>query len=447
MKSIFNKSTKLYAGATALALGVSTPAFAAPDPETAYILNTLLFLIGGFLVMWMAAGFAMLESGLVRSKNVATICVKNISLFALAGIMYYLMGYNLMYADVAEGTGLIGTFSMWGPGELASDEAIDVTGNYASASDWFFQMVFVATAASVVSGALAERIKLLPFLIFVAVLTGIIYPIQGSWSWGAGYLSGVGFSDFAGSSIVHGVGGWAALVGALVLGPRLGKYDSNGKARPMPGSSLPLATLGTFILWFGWFGFNGASQLAMASAVDAVAISQVFANTNMAAAGGVIGALVITKLVYKKVDLTMVLNGALAGLVSITADPLSPTIGQAILVGAAGGIIAALAVPVLDKLKIDDVVGAIPVHLIAGIWGTIAVAFWADDFFGQLVAQLIGIGMIGGFVIISSAMVWLGLKYTIGIRLTEDEERLGSDLTELGLEAYPEFGRGSQKLA
>ncbi|MFC7047689.1 ammonium transporter [Emcibacter nanhaiensis] len=424
-------------------MGVSA-AHAEVSEETAYILNTLLFLIGGFLVMWMAAGFCMLEAGLVRTKNVSTMCLKNIALYALAGIMYYLIGYNLMYSGVAEGTGFMGTFSIWGPGETAASEMIDVSGGYASASDWFFQMVFVATAASVVSGTLAERIKLMPFFIFVLVLTGIIYPIQGSWEWGAGWLDGLGFSDFAGSTLVHSTGGWAALVGAIILGARKGKYAADGSVRPIPGSSLPLATLGTFILWLGWFGFNGASQLALGSAIDAVAVSQIFANTNMAAAGGIVAAMALTKIIYKKIDLTMALNGALAGLVSITAEPLTPTIGESILIGAFGGVLVVFAVPLLDKLKIDDVVGAIPVHLVCGIWGTLAVAITNPDV--TFIAQLTGVVAIGAFVAISSAVVWLVLKYTMGIRMSEEDEDRGSDLAELGLEAYPEFGHGSQKL-
>ncbi|WP_321396386.1 hypothetical protein [Emcibacter sp.] len=421
-------------------MGVSA-AHAEVSEETAYILNTLLFLIGGFLVMWMAAGFCMLEAGLVRTKNVATMCLKNIGLFAIAGIMYWAIGYNLMYMDV---TSYMGTFEWWTAGETAAAEAIDTSGGYASASDWFFQMVFVATAASIVSGTLAERIKLFPFFIFVVVLTGVIYPIQGSWEWGAGWLDQMDFSDFAGSTLVHSTGGWAALTGAILLGARKGKYAADGSVRPIPGSSLPLATLGTFILWLGWFGFNGASQLALGSAIDAVAVSQIFANTNMAAAGGVVAAILMTKLLYKKVDLTMALNGALAGLVSITAEPLTPTIGQAILIGGLGGVLVVLAVPLLDKLKIDDVVGAIPVHLVCGIWGTLAVPITNDAV--PFMAQLTGVVAIGAFVSIASAVVWLVLKYTMGIRMSEEDEDRGSDLAELGLEAYPEFGHGSQKL-
>ncbi len=427
---------------TVMSLVATAPAQAAVDPEVAYILNSLLFLIGGFLVMWMAAGFCMLEAGLVRTKNVGTMCVKNIALYAIAGILYYLVGYNLMYSGVDGG--FIGSFSLWGAGETAANEAINVDGGYSSASDWFFQMVFVATAASIVSGTVAERIKMFPFFAFVVILTGIIYPIQGAWTWGAGWLNVMGFSDFAGSTIVHSVGGWAALTGAIILGARKGKYGPNGQVKPIPGSSLTLATLGTFILWLGWFGFNGASQLALGSAIDAVAVSQIFANTNMAAAGGTVMALCLTKLLYKKIDLTMVLNGALAGLVSITAEPLTPTIGQAILIGAVGGALVVFVVPLLDKLKIDDVVGAIPVHLVCGIWGTLAVVFTNDE--ATLVHQITGIAAIGAFVAITSTIVWYGLKMTVGIRMSAEDEHKGGDLAELGMEAYPEFGIGGQKI-
>lgn len=439
-------------GAIALAVISAAPAYAEVSAETAYVFNTLLFLIGGFLVMWMAAGFAMLEAGLVRTKNVAEICLKNIGLYSIAGIMYYVIGYNLMYAGVDGGyMGSINLF--WGPGDTLPDGSIDLENNsYAAASDWFFQMVFVATAASIVSGTVAERVKLFPFFIFVIILTGLIYPIQGSWEWGGGWLNGqlaeiagAEFSDFAGSTLVHSTGGWAALAGAILIGARKGKYDDSGRVRPMPGSSLPLATLGTFILWFGWFGFNGASQLAMGSAADATAISQIFANTNMAAAGGCIAAIMVTKVIYKKVDLTMALNGALAGLVSITAEPLTPTIGAAILIGAFGGVLVVFAVPFFDKLKIDDVVGALSVHLVAGIWGTLAVPLTNDG--AGFLAQLIGVVAIGAFVFITSFIVWTILKVSVGIRLSEEEEESGSDVAELGMEAYPEFGRGTQKLA
>ncbi|WP_374763857.1 ammonium transporter [Yunchengibacter salinarum] len=424
-------------------VGLSSPALAAPDAETAYILNTLLFLIGGFLVMWMAAGFAMLEAGLVRGKNVADICVKNIVLYAIAGIMYLLVGYNLMYADVGS---YIGNPALWFANDAAALEGGDMGGGsgYAAGSDFFFQMVFVATTASIVSGTVAERIRLFPFFIFTALLAAVIYPVQGAWTWGGGWLSEMGFADFAGSTIVHSAGGWAALVGALVLGPRLGRYDKQGRVRPMPGSNLPLATLGTFILWVGWFGFNGASQLALGSAADAVAVSNIFVNTNMAAAGGVVAAMATTKLIYKKVDLSMVLNGALAGLVSITAGPDTPTPIAAVFIGAVGGVLVVLAVPVLDRLKIDDVVGAISVHLICGIWGTLVVPLTNAD--ASFVTQLIGILAVGAFVSLLSAVTWFALKLTVGIRLSDAEEEVGSDVSELGLEAYPEFGRGSQKL-
>ncbi|MEQ9641247.1 MAG: ammonium transporter [Alphaproteobacteria bacterium] len=423
------------------ALGVGAAA-AAVEVETAYVLNSFSFLVHGFLVMWMAAGFCMLEGGLVRTKNVAMQCTKNISLYSVAGIMYFLIGYNLMY-DGVDG-GFIGSFGIWGPddsGALAEGAEIDPAG-YAASSDWFFQMVFVATAASIVSGTLAERIKLWPFLIFVVVLTGFIYPIQGSWQWGAGWLSEKGFADFAGSTLVHSTGGWAALAGAILLGARKGKYDSAGRVHPMPGSSLPLATLGTFVLWLGWFGFNGGSQLAMGSAADVVAISNIYVNTNLAACGGVVAAMIATQVMYKKVDLTMALNGALAGLVSITAGPDTPSLGLAVIIGAIGGVLVVATVPLLDKLKIDDVVGAIPVHLVCGIWGTIAVPISNDG--ASFVTQIIGIVSIGAFVFVVSLVVWAILKFTVGIRLGEEDEANGADRAELGLEAYPEFGRGSQ---
>ncbi|WP_281301897.1 MULTISPECIES: ammonium transporter [unclassified Iodidimonas] len=429
-------------GLVVSALLAPAPAFAAVSEETAFVFNTLLFLIGGFLVMWMAAGFCMLEAGLVRSKNVADICLKNISLYSIAGIMYYLIGYRLMY-DGVDG-GFMGSIGFWSPDDSAAlAETGDFSAGYAATSDWFFQMVFVATAASIVSGTMAERVKLVPFLIFTALLTGIIYPLQGAWHWGGGWLSEMGFADFAGSTLVHSVGGWAALTGAIILGARLGKYDAHGRPRAMPGSSLPLATLGTFVLWFGWFGFNGASQLALGSAADSIAISQIFANTNMAAAGGVVTALILTRIIYKKVDLTMSLNGALAGLVAITAEPLTPSIGQAIIIGSIGSALVVFAIPFIDRLKIDDVVGAISVHLVSGIWGTLAVPLTNGD--ASFLTQLIGVVAIGAFVIVLSTIFWLILKYTIGIRLHEEAETIGSDIAELGLEAYPEFGGGSHK--
>jgi Amt family ammonium transporter len=339
--------------------------------------------------------------------------------------------------------GFMGTFAPWGIDDGGMSEG-DFSAGYSASSDWFFQMVFVATAASIVSGTVAERIKLWPFLAFVVVLTGVIYPIQGSWQWGGGWLAEMGFADFAGSTLVHSTGGWAALTGAIILGARKGKFTKSGGVHPMPGSNLPLATLGTFILWFGWFGFNGGSQLAMGSAADIAAIAKIYINTNISAAGGVVAAMIATQLIYKKVDLTMALNGALAGLVSITAGPDSPTMGSALLIGAVGGIIVVFAIPMLDKLKIDDVVGAIPVHLLAGIWGTMAVPITNGD--ASFVTQAIGVVSIGAFVIVASSIVWFVLKATVGIRLDEEAEALGADRTELGLEAYPEFGQGSQSL-
>ncbi|KZB52575.1 ammonium transporter [Thalassospira lucentensis] len=436
------KKTGFAALAGAAALAITSPAFAQDagvSAETQYILNTFSFLFSGALVMWMAAGFAMLESGLVRTKNVSTILFKNIGLFAVAGIMYYLIGYNLMYMDVS---GWIGSLSLWSADDAAALGG-DFSGGYSATSDWFFQMVFVATAASIVSGTVAERIKLWPFMIFVVVLTGVLYPITGAWTWGGGWLSEMGFADFAGSTIVHSVGGWAALTGAIILGARKGKYGADGSVHPMPGSNLPLATLGTFVLWLGWFGFNGGSQLAMGSAADVIAIANIYGNTSMAAAGGVVAAAILTQILYKKVDLTMALNGALAGLVSITAGPDTPTIGSAIIIGAIGGILVVVAVPLLDKLKIDDVVGAVSVHLVCGIWGTMAVPFTNDG--ASFGVQLTGVVAMGAFTIIASAIVWLILKFTVGIRLSEEDEALGSDAVELGLEAYPEFGKGSQR--
>ncbi len=434
------KKTALAAASIAAVLSTTAlaqDAAAAPAPasdSTVFVFNTLLFLIAGMVVMFMAAGFCMLEVGLVRSKNAATICLKNIALYSVAGLMVYLIGYQLIYG-VAEGGFIAPLDFFW-----SADDSDPTGTGYSASSDWYFQMVFVATAASIVSGTLAERIKLFPFLIFVAVLTGIIYPIQASWVWGAGWLD-ANFDDFAGSTLVHSTGGWAALAGAIVLGSRSGKYDE-GKVHPMPGSSLPLATLGTFILWLGWFGFNGGSQLALGTIEDAASVANIFVNTNMAACGGVVTALVLTQVLYKKVDLTIVLNGAIGGLVSITAEPLAPAIWQAILIGSVGGVIVTLAVPLLDKLKIDDVVGAIPAHLFCGIWGTLIVPLTNKSEGISYINQLIGIVAIGAFVFVISLAVWYALKFTLGVRASADQERVGLDKSELGLEAYPEFSPG-----
>ena len=430
---------------------MSGEAYAEVNSETAYILNTFSFLIHGVLVMFMAAGFSMLESGLVRSKNTATICLKNIALYSIAGIVFYLVGYDLMYTGVDKG--FIGTLSfMYNPGdaELALLGAKEVTAEqlkvvtdagYSVSSDWFFQMVFVATAASVVSGTVAERIKVWPFLIFVVVLSAVIYPVQASWVWGGGWLNELGFVDFAGSTLVHSVGGWCALTGAIILGARKGKYTADGKVNPIPGANMPLATLGTFVLWFGWFGFNGGSQLALGSVADATAMSIVYVNTNIGAAGGVVAAMVLTQLLYKKVDLSIALNGALAGLVAITAGPDLTNHATSMIIGAIGGALVVFSVPLLDKLKIDDVVGAISVHLVAGIWGTLCVGIFGV---GTVSTQLIGIVSIGAFVVVASSIVWVILKATVGIRIDEEDEANGSDMAECGMEAYPEFGRGSQ---
>ncbi|MFT6931362.1 MAG: Amt family ammonium transporter [Paracoccaceae bacterium] len=428
--------------AMGIAQDAEVPAIVPTD--VVFILNSVLFLVGGFLVFFMAAGFTMLEAGLVRSKNVTMQLTKNMALFSLASIFYYLVGYNLMYplGDWAIDGVLSALFPAIGVLEAVG---VDATGaddySYASTgSDFFFQLMFCAATASIVSGTVAERIKLWPFLIFVIVLTGFIYPLQASWKWGGGFLDAMGFLDFAGSTVVHSVGGWAALTGAIILGPRLGKYK-DGKIHPMPGSNLALATLGTFILWLGWFGFNGGSQLAMGSIGDVADVSRIFANTNTAAAGGAIAALILSQILYKKPDLTMVLNGALAGLVSITAEPLTPSLGVATLIGAFGGVIVVIAVPLLDKLKIDDVVGAIPVHLFAGIWGTIAVVLTNPD--ASIGVQLYSILVVGAFVVISSAIVWYILKFTMGIRVSEEDEITGLDIAEMGMEAYPEFTKSA----
>ena len=446
MLQIFAASRILLIGMTLCLLTVPGLALAETtvSGELQYILNTLLFLIGGFLVMFMAAGFCMLEAGMVRSTSVSTICVKNIALYSIAGLMYYMIGYNLMYSGVDGG--YFGEFAAWAIDDSTNVDIegtfIGEAGAYAAGSDWFFQMVFVATAASIVSGTIAERAKLWSFLLFVAILTGVLYPISGSWLWGGGWLASIGFADFAGSTIVHSVGGWAALVGVLLIGARAGRFDKSGKSHPMPASSIPLATLGTFVLWLGWFGFNGASQLALGTAADASAVATIFVNTNIAACAGLVVAMVFTQLTFKKVDPSMTLNGALAGLVSITAEPLMPSMGEAALIGGIGGLLMAMAVPMLDRLKIDDVVGAIPVHLICGIWGTLAVPFTNPE--ASFVTQIIGIVSIGAFTTLASLLVWLLIQAIMGLRITEEMEEMGIDQAEVGLDAYPEFIRASK---
>lgn len=408
--------------------------------QLSYALDTFYFLMSGALVMWMAAGFAMLEAGLVRSKNTTEILAKNIGLFAIACIMYMLVGYNIMYPGEAVNSFFPGISFLIG-GDNATAAVIaggDDAPYYSGMSDFFFQVVFVATAMSVVSGAVAERMKLMAFFAFAIVFTSVIYPMQGFWKWGGGFLDGLGFLDFAGSGVVHMAGASAALAGVLLLGARKGKYGPNGESRAIPGANLPLATLGTFILWLGWFGFNGGSELKISNVDEANAVSMIFVNTLMAAAGGVIGALAISKLKFGKADLTMMLNGALAGLVAITAEPLTPTALEATLIGLAGGIIVVIAILVMDsKFKIDDPVGAISVHGIVGIFGLIAVTFTNPD--ATIVAQLTGIAVIFAWVFSASLIVWAIIKAVMGIRVSEEEEYEGVDQAECGMEAYPEF--------
>ena len=406
--------------------------------DLSYALDTFYFLICGVLVMWMAAGFSMLEAGMVRSKNTAEILTKNIALFAIACTMYLLVGYYIMYSS-GEG-GFLPSLGFLIGTENSVDAVLaggDDAPYYSMRSDFFFQVVFVATAMSIVSGAVAERMKLWAFLAFAVVMTAFIYPVSGYWTWGGGWLSEVGYSDYAGSGIVHMAGAAAALAGVLVLGPRKGKYGKDGSIHAIPGANMPLATLGTFILWMGWFGFNGGSELKMSDIGSANNVAQVFVNTNAAAAGGVIAALILAKLWFRKADLTMALNGALAGLVAITADPLSPSALGAAIIGAVGGLIVVAAIVTLDKLKLDDPVGAISVHGVVGIWGVLAVPLNNGD--ASFGAQLIGIVGIFGWVFIASLVVWLVLKAIIGIRVSEEEEYEGVDIAECGLEAYPEF--------
>ena len=416
--------------------------------ELAYALDTFYFLVMGAFVMWMAAGFTMLESGLVRAKNTAEILTKNVGLYSIACIMYMLCGYSIMYPGAYEG-GVFQSLATLGSGLLGSADnaAADVIASggdtyYSNLSDFFFQVVFVATAMSIVSGAVAERMKLWSFFLFAVILTGFIYPVQGFWKWGGGFLDAAGFLDFAGSGVVHMTGAAAALAGVLLLGPRKGKYGPQGQVNAIPGCNLPLSALGTLILWLGWFGFNGGSELKVSDVAEANAVSLVFVNTNMAAAGGLVFALLLSRLWFGKADLTMALNGALAGLVAITAEPLTPTPILATLIGGAGGLIVVASIVMLDKLKIDDPVGAISVHGVVGIWGLIAVCFSNGD--ASFLAQLLGIGVIFAWVFAVSFGFWFAIKKTIGIRVSEEEEYEGVDLSECGLEAYPEFAAASE---
>jgi len=425
-------------------LAAAGTARASVPGETQFVLNTFSFLIWGALVMWMCAGFTMLESGSVRTKNASVICLKNIGLYSIAGLAYYLIGYNLMYVGVPEG-GWIGTINLFygpSPEEIAliggdeSAKAAIIENGYSTMSDWFFQMVFVATAASIVSGTLAERVKLWSFFIFVAVLTAVVYPIVGSWTWGGGWLSAMGFQDFAGSTIVHSTGGWAALAGAIVVGARRGKFRSDGTVRPTIPSNIPNVTLGVFILWLGWFGFNGGSQLALAGTVDAVAMSNVLVNTNLAAAAGVMAAISVSRPILGRIDLLAGLNGAIAGLVSITAGPDIVDHYWAIVIGAVGGIICTAGLRLLDALKIDDVVGAVPAHMFAGVWGTFAACIAGGASFW---IQLVGVVSIGAFVFMVSWIIWTIIDKTVGVRVSPTVEQLGQDAAELGMESYPEF--------
>ena len=425
-----------------LLLGGASLAYAAVDAESLFVFNTFSFLVWGALVMWMAAGFTMLEAGSVRTKNASAICLKNIGLYSIAGLAYYLLGYNLMYVDVGS---VIGTLKLlYGPSadELAliagqAEAAAAVIENgYSVMSDWFFQMVFVATTASIVSGALAERVKMWPFFLFTLILSAIIYPVVGAWTWGGGWLHAIGFQDFAGSTVVHGTGGWAALAGALVVGPRLGKFRRDGTTRPTPPSNVVLVTLGVFILWFGWFGFNGGSQLALGSALDVVAMSNVMVNTNLAAAAGVVTVLACSRFILGRTDMLAALNGAIAGLVSITAGPDITQHLWAVIIGAVGGVLCTVGIRLLEKLKVDDVVGAVPAHLLAGIWGTLAVCIAAGGNFG---IQLLGVLAVGGFVFIASWLAWRLLDLLLTVRIARNHERLGQDASELKIEAYPEF--------
>jgi len=399
--------------------------------QLSYAVDTFYFLIMGAMVMFMAPGFAMLEAGMVRSKNTSEILTKNVALFAISCVMYLLVGYVIMYGG---GGMLIGA-------ENTVDDVLASGGDvyYSARSDFFFQVVFVATAMSIISGAVAERMKLWSFLLFAVVMTGFIYPLQGSWSWGGGFLSDAGFVDFAGSGIVHMCGAAAALAGVLLLGPRQGKYGPNGEVNAIQGSNMPLATLGMFILWFGWFGFNGGSELKLSNIDEANAVAQVFVNTNMAAAGGLIAALILARIMFGKADLTMALNGALAGLVSITAEPLSGTNVESMLIGAVGGLLVVLSIVALDKMRIDDPVGAISVHGTCGIWGLMAVLITTDG--ATLTGQLTGLATILGFTFAAALVVWFVIKMIFGIRLSDEDQMVGADVAEIGIVAYPEFSK------
>ena len=421
------------AAGVVLAPGAAFAQEAAPASETSvFVFNTLLLVFCGLIAMLAPAGLCMLEAGLARSRNAASTCLRHAAATAVSGVMVWLIGYRLIYG--VEPGGFLGQFAMWAPRD------IDPVGNgVASSAEFFFRLAFAAMAASIVAGALAERVKFSAFIIFTAMLTGLIYPIAASWEWGKGYLdAGWEFIDVAGSTLVHSTGGWAALAGAMIAGPRRGKFQGR-RVTPLPGSNLPLAALGVFVLWLAWFGFNGGSQLAIGAIGDAIAVSTIIVNTNMAASGGVIAAIAMTSMIYKRVDLAIALGGAIGGLVSISADPLSPAIWQAVLIGAMGGVIVTVGAPLLDRLKIDDVAGRIPAHLFCGIWGTLVVAWTNSE--ASILGQLVGVIMVGAFAFGMSALVWTALRFSIGVRVSAEQEMLGLDQTELGLEAYPEFGK------
>ena len=450
MKKTSAKSNRIFWGGaiTIASLALAVPAIGGEVTaasvadnltQLAYSVDTFYFLMSGALVMWMAAGFAMLEAGLVRGKNTVEILTKNVALYSIACLMYLLVGYNIMYGSGI--TSFIPGLSFFLGAENGVDAVLKSGGEtyYSKMSDFFFQVVFVATAMSIVSGAVAERMKLWSFLAFSVVMTGFIYPVSGYWHWGGGFLKQLGFLDFAGSGLVHLCGASAALAGVLILGARKGKYTKDGRVKPIPGCNLPMATLGTFILWMGWFGFNGGSQLKISTIADANSVAMVFVNTNTAAAGGMVAALLLSQVWFGKADLTMALNGALAGLVAITAEPLTPTPGIATMIGVVGGLLVVSAIVVFDKLKIDDPVGALSVHGVVGTWGLIAVAFTNPD--GSLFKQLIGIVTIFGWTFFTSIIVWMIIKKVMGVRVSEEEEMNGVDIAECGLEAYPEFSR------
>ncbi len=421
---------------------LASDAHAAVDAESRFVLNSFAFLVWGVLVMWMCAGFTMLEAGVVRTKNASVICLKNVGAYSIAGLTFYLFGYNLMYTGVGDWIGTLKFFhgisgeerALLDGGGIVMESA--VFRSHSTMSGWFFQMVFVATCASIVSGALAERVKLWSFFLFTAVLTGIIYPTIGAWTWGGGWLARLGFQDFAGSTIVHSTGGWAALAGVIIVGARSGKFRPDGSVKSTPPSNVPAVTLGVFILWFGWFGFNGGSQLSLGSAADAIAVAGILVNTNLAAGAGVMAALFISKPVIGRVDLLATLNGAIGGLVAITAAPDIPDHNWAIFIGAVGGIIVVLGLKAMDMCRLDDVVGAVPAHLLSGIWGTLAALINSG---ADFLVQLIGIASIGAFTFLTSLAVWWIIDKLVGARISMTVEILGQDAAELGIEAYPEF--------